>query len=213
MTAFSSFAKSLLAIFFISQTTAFVAKSTLSTRHQVGDFRVSSSTANLAVANDGTVIDLLDSNFESLFHSEKPLLIDAYASFCGPCKLIEPVIQSCAQNWSHSLVVSRWNVEALQTDVKIELMLQGANPNKLPTLILVHRGKATKIHSGLIAEDQLDALLSEHLPLKTIERKPEPISELEKGEGEFNENPSQRKSGFINFGSNIADDYMLTLGQ
>ena len=150
MTIFSTFAKFLLTICFISQMTALVVKPSLSTRHH-GDTRRASSTASYAASSDGTVIDLLDSNFKSLFHSEKPLLIDAYATFCGPCKLIEPVIQSCAQNWSHSLVVSRWNVEALQTDVKIELMLQGANPNKLPTLILVHRGKATKIHSGLIA--------------------------------------------------------------
>lgn len=180
--------------------------------------------------NDNKVVDLLDSNFQALFHSETPLLIDAYATFCGPCRLIEPVIQSCAQNWASSdLVVSRWNVEALQTDIKIELLLQGANPTKLPTLILVHQGKAKKIHSGLITEDQLDDLLSQHyLPLKTVgltttsttTKRKDPAKEEEMWDTireASSESPSsssssslkRKKSGFISFGAK-EDDYMLT---
>jgi thioredoxin 1 len=205
----SSSLTTILAICLISQATAFVARPPLATRTG-GAVAVPTTTFHRASKDDGKVLDLLDSNFGALFHSEKPLLIDAYATYCGPCKLIVPVIRNCAKNWADSLLVSRWNVEALQTDVKIELLLQGANPTKLPTLILVHQGKATQIHSGLITEDQLDDLLSKHLPLKTVELPEQSIAhDRQDSETVFAET-SEKKSGFISF-ANTADDYMLTM--
>lgn len=160
------------------------------------------------------MLDLLDSNFASLFNSEKPLLIDAYAPWCGPCRLIEPIVKNCAKKWSDVLVVSRWNVESLQTDVKIELLLQGANPSKLPTLILVHQGKATMIHSGLIAENALDDLLTNVLPGAATKA---PVFEAEQGSTRNNQNKStkyastsDKKAGFISFKSDDADDYMVS---
>lgn len=166
-----------------------------------------------AASNHGNVLDLLDSNFASLFHAEKPLLIDAYAPWCGPCKLIEPIIHKCAQDWSDQLVVSRWNVEGLQTDVKIELLLQGANPTKLPSLILVHKGQAKAIHSGLITEDRLDDLLSQHLPLKTVDVASSNVSNNnnKKTASESKDKSNNKKAGFINFGMDTADDYMLSM--
>ena len=151
----------------------------------------------------GTVIDLLDSNFASLFDSDKPLLIDAYAPWCGPCRLLEPIVKNCAEKWSDTLVVSRWNVESLQTNVKIELLLQGANPRKLPTLILVHQGKATMIHSGLIAENALDDLLTNLLPESTAKRN-------NNKESTQPPSPSEKKSGFISFKREVDDDYMVS---
>jgi thioredoxin 1 len=209
-TMISSSLATILTVCFISRANAFVARPPpLATR--TSRAFAASTTTSPGVAKDGTVLDLLDSNFESLFNSEKPLLIDAYATFCGPCKLIEPVIRNCAKNWADSLVVSRWNIEALQTDVKIELLLQGANPRSLPTLILVHQGKATQICSGLITEDQLDDLLSEYLPFKTVELPEQPTKQSRDSERNVAEKSSKRKSGFINFGLDTADDYMLTM--
>ncbi len=171
------------------------------------------STSSLSGAAETSVIDLLDSNFATLFHSEKPLLIDAYAPWCGPCRLIEPVVKNCAKKRSDSLVVSRWNVESLQTDVKIELLLQGANPGKLPTLILVHQGKATMIHSGLITEDQLDELLSEHLSLVQPVVPKEKETTASRRPSNVPSTTSERKSGFINFAKETVDDYMLSFHQ
>lgn len=157
-----------------------------------------------ATTDENQVIDLLDSNYKRLFCAEKPLLIDAYATFCGPCKLIEPVVHDCAVNWADKLHVARWDVEALQTELKIELLLQGANPTKLPSLILVHQGKAVKLHSGLITNDQLDELLTEHWP---VEMAPQ-VSEVEEMADVLD---SERLSGFISLagGMNQADEYML----
>lgn len=216
MVSTTSLVLALCIVGFLSTANAFIAKlastEMLSGRHNLISLQGGASSSS----SEAMVIDLLDSNFGNLFQGEKPLLIDAYAPWCGPCRLIEPVVKNCAKKRSDSLVVSRWNVESLQTDVKIELLLQGANPGKLPTLILVHKGKASMIHSGLITEDQLDELLSTHLPIvspvnddckETTERssKHRPSREMHK--------TMERKSGFISFGKEKADDYMLSFHQ
>ena len=62
---------------------------------------------------------------------------------CGPCKLIEPVLEQCAEDWKNSVVVGKFDVEdtSKSRNLKVELILQGAMPQALPALILVHNNK------------------------------------------------------------------------
>jgi thiol-disulfide isomerase/thioredoxin len=188
-------------------------------------------------SSEGTVIDLADSNFAELFHSpHTPLLIDAYSTWCGPCKLIEPIIQKCATDYGSSssdhhragrspppLTVARWNVEAPSAlQVKIELLLQGANPSKLPTLILAYGGKANIIHEGLISQDQLNDLLAERLPTMTTTTNTQKEIQPESRKAIKNDanlqrrqnllQNSKRQAGFISFMSlDHPDDYMMQM--
>lgn len=170
--------------------------------------RMTTTTAS----REGTVIDLLDANFADLFNSKTPLLVDAYSTWCGPCKLIEPIIANCAKERTGSLVVSRWNVESPQIDVKIELLLQGANPSKLPSLILVHAGSAKIIHEGLITQDQLNDLLQATLPEMT-RRTGHQSAPKASNEGDLRNKKesgnSKRQAGFVSFVSQESDDYMM----
>lgn len=112
--------------------------------------------------------------------------------------------------------MSRWNVESLQTDVKIELLLQGENPRKLPSLILVHEGQAKAIHSGMISDDELDELLRSHLPLKSVDASNGSTETDTKGsisDSWTEKYGSDKKAGFISFGMNKADEYMLSMGR
>lgn len=161
----------------------------------------STTRTTMPASSKGSVVDLMDVNFGELFQSEQPLLIDAYSTWCGPCKLIEPIIEKCARDRSSDLAVSRWNVEALQTDVKIELLLQGANPSKLPTLILVQEGRAQIIHEGLINQERLDEILDEEL--KPSQKKNKQTHNNMKsnrpGSSESDKISPKRKAGFISF--------------
>jgi thioredoxin 1 len=145
----------------------------------------------------GSVIELEDSNYESLFNGEKPVLIDACAPWCGPCKLIEPVLERCAEKWSDKVVVSRFDVESQNNDVKVELMLQGVMPKSLPSLVLVYKNKAITTRNGVILDEQLDEFLRTNLLGKETPSKKKQLSPV-----------SGKKTGFINFAAD-ADDYML----
>src|SRR5687767_12496573 len=74
------------------------------------------------------IIDLNDSNFIKLVRSNKPVLIDACAPWCGPCKLIEPVLERGAEKWSNSVLFARLDVDAKNSGIKLELLLQGVMP-------------------------------------------------------------------------------------
>jgi len=192
----------------------------------------------ITASSEGTVIDLADSNFAELFHSsEMPLLIDAYSTWCGPCKLIEPIIRKCATDYGcrpassstdprgspSTLTVARWNVEAPSAiNVKLELLLQGANPSKLPTLILAFAGKANIIHEGLITHEKLNDLLAERLAAMTRTVKTQ--KDMQSGSRNTikdsatthrRDNETQntkRQAGFISFTAlDHTDEYMIQM--
>ena len=88
---------------------------------------------------------------------------------CGPCKLIEPVLQQCADDWKDSLVVGKFDVEdangedAKSRDLKVELILQGVMPKALPALILVHENKILDTWKGVISPNELKEMLEKHV--------------------------------------------------
>mmetsp|Transcript_50805 Transcript_50805/g.75294 ORF Transcript_50805/g.75294 Transcript_50805/m.75294 type:complete len:177 (+) Transcript_50805:99-629(+) len=144
--------------------------------------------ARRQVFMSAALLDLTDSNHEELFGGDKPVLIDAYAPWCGPCKLIEPVVSRCAKEWNDSLVVTRYDVDAENPKVKMAMLLDKVIFSKLPSLVLYHKGKAIASRSGLINDDQLDDFLKVNLRVTKPEK--------------------QSGSGFVNFGS-MRDDYAL----
>lgn len=153
----------------------------------------------------GDIIELDDSNYRKLFAGDKPLLVDACAPWCGPCKLIEPVVERCAENFQNSLVVSRYDVESKNNDVKMELLLQGVMPNSLPSLILIHKNKAITTHNGVVTDEQLEEFIQEQLEgLQNVNA----VTESTTVE-DVEEASSVKKAGFINFASQ-KDDYMVS---
>lgn len=171
-----SFVVPLLCFGSLSNVGAFVARPQLPMIHGIGPL--------------AAIIDMNDSNFAALLGSNKPVLVDACAPWCGPCKLIEPVIRRCADNWDATLVVARFDVEGKNPNLKVELMLQGVMPKSLPSLILFYNQKAITTRNGVITDDQMKEFLKTNLPTQS---KPE----------------TQKEAGFLSFAS-TDDDYMLT---
>jgi thioredoxin 1 len=96
-----------------------------------------------------------------------PLLLHplAWLRRCGPCKLIEPVLEQCAEDWKDSIVVGKFDVEDSNgsRNLKVELILQGAMPQALPALILVHNNKILDTWKGVISPTELQDLLKIHV--------------------------------------------------
>ena len=94
-------------------------------------------------------IILTSENFENeVLKSDKNVLVDFWASWCGPCKMLAPTIEAIAEE-NHSFKVGKVNVDD-------EPDLAGAfGISSIPTLILFKDGKAADIMVGLRSKDEI----------------------------------------------------------
>lgn len=85
---------------------------------------------------------ITNENFETYKNGELPLVIDFWAEWCGPCKMISPVVSELAEEYDGKIVVGKCNVEEAE-DVTAELGIRN-----IPTLIFFKGGQIVDRHVG-----------------------------------------------------------------
>ena len=103
-------------------------------------------------------LEITDTSFNELIQeTDEPILIDFWANWCGPCKIIGPVIDELAREYEGRAVVGKVNVEV--------------NPNlqrhfgvkSIPTLMLIHRGELKQRFAGMVTKPDLQDLLEHYI--------------------------------------------------
>ncbi len=96
------------------------------------------------------------SKFKELIHSELPVLVDFYATWCGPCKMMSPILEDVA-------VKMKGQVKIVKVDVdKNPNAAEAYQVRGVPTLILFKHGKQVWRQSGVVQSNQLVQIIHQH---------------------------------------------------
>lgn len=103
-------------------------------------------------------INLNSSNFnEEIMNTDKLVLIDFFATWCGPCKMLSPIISKIANEYSGSIKVCKVNVDENQ-DLALKY-----NVMSIPTLIFLKNGKVVKSSVGFCPKSELNKIINDLL--------------------------------------------------
>ena len=105
-----------------------------------------------------TILKLTDAEFESqVIKSEIPILVDYWAEWCGPCKMIAPVLEEVALELSGKVLIGKLNVdENSQTPPKYGI-------RGIPTLMLFKNGEAVGTQVGALSKSDLIKFIEDNI--------------------------------------------------
>jgi thioredoxin 1 len=101
----------------------------------------------------GKTLELNDSNFDQAINSDKPVLVDFWAEWCGPCKMIGPVVEELAGEYEGKAVIAKLNVdENPQVTARFGV-------RSIPTLLVFKNGQVVDKQVGAVPKSVLSQKL------------------------------------------------------
>ncbi|MFN8869420.1 MAG: thioredoxin TrxA [Pseudomonadota bacterium] len=98
-----------------------------------------------------------DSFADDVLQSDKPVLVDYWAEWCGPCKMIAPILDEAAVQYGDRLQIAKMNVDE-NREIPGKFGIRG-----IPTLMLFKGGELAATKVGAMSKQQLAAFLDDHL--------------------------------------------------
>ena len=100
------------------------------------------------------VIELTNENFdEEVLKSDKTVLVDMYATWCGPCKMQAPIIEKIAEEQADKIKVAKIDID-LSPEIAIKYGVMS-----IPTLLIIKNGEVTKQFVGLTDKKEIEEAL------------------------------------------------------
>ncbi|WP_194777046.1 thioredoxin [Pararhodonellum marinum] len=102
-------------------------------------------------------IEITDTNFEEIMKSEQPILVDFWAEWCGPCKMIGPVVEELAGDYEGKAVIGKVDVDANPS------VAQQFGIRSIPTLLFFKGGEIVDKQVGAVPKAVLAQKLEAQL--------------------------------------------------
>ena len=98
---------------------------------------------------------ITEKNFEELLNqNEKPVLLDFYADWCGPCQVIKPIIDELANDFKDKAIVGKVDVD------ESAKLANKFGVRNIPTLLLIKNGEVLERKVGVVPKSELADLLN-----------------------------------------------------
>jgi thioredoxin 1 len=106
----------------------------------------------------GNTLEVTDQTFDKeVLQSDQPVLVDFWAAWCGPCRMIAPTVEALAKDYAGKAKVAKMNVDDNQL-TPTQYGIRG-----IPTLLLFKNGRVQEQIVGAVGRDAIENVIKKHL--------------------------------------------------
>jgi thioredoxin 1 len=123
--------------------------------------------AEISLNNDtpgASIVRLTTSDFDSYINSGKPVFVDFWAVWCGPCRTMDPVVQKLAARYAGKAIFGKLNIDEEST------IATRYDVQSIPTFMMFRNGKPVDAAIGAVGEAALDRLIQKSMGAASVYR-------------------------------------------
>src|SRR5712692_10914750 len=112
------------------------------------------------VLMSGKIMDVTDANFQGeVVSADTPVLVDFWASWCAPCRMLAPTVEAIAEDFAGKIKVTKLNVDE-NPNTAAKYSIRG-----IPTLLLFQNGAVVETLVGVKPKEEIARLINNHVGL------------------------------------------------